>query len=103
MNNGTGKHLAIKIMMAFIFAQIIIIPYIINRTFGYLVFIVVLVVLLLIEAAIGLLKLRPSAIKNKRIKSGRCPICKYYLIDGVEKGCPECGWSRRGNVEKQDQ
>ena len=24
----------------------------------------------------------------------RCPNCHYYLIEGRDMGCPECGWNR---------
>lgn len=27
----------------------------------------------------------------RRLRRGRCPVCRYELVEG---GCPECGWNR---------
>ncbi len=33
------------------------------------------------------------------LRRGECLRCRYSLRAGVEKGCPECGWRREGELQ----
>lgn len=35
------------------------------------------------------------------IERGLCPKCRYRLGDGIDPGCPECGWNRRDSETKR--
>lgn len=43
---------------------------------------------------LGLIAGAGAVRREMRRRRGQCPRCAYDLRDGVESGCPECGWER---------